>query len=115
VTEPQDFEKLADELRKEMNELLQEAVREPMTAAIAQIPNLLQRQDWPMETRVTAVRTLQVAISSPFLNAAVNSAHASGMDLGTFLNYVGSAWEEIRSQHMARMAADMLNPKEPGA
>jgi hypothetical protein len=34
------------------------------------------------------------------------------MDLGTFLNYVGSAWEEVRSLHMAHMAADMLNPRE---
>lgn len=112
MAEAQDFEKLADELRKNMNELMMESVREPMNAAIAQIPLLLQRQDWEMEKRVAAVRMLQVAIASPFLNAAVNSAHASGMDLGTFLNYVGSAWEEVRSLHMAHMAADMLNPRE---
>lgn len=112
MAEDRDFEQLADELRKDMNELMLESVREPMNAAIAQIPLLLQRQDWPMEKRIAAVRLLQVAVASPFLNAAVNSAHASGMDLGTFLNYVGSAWEEVRSQHMAHMAADMLSPKE---
>jgi hypothetical protein len=95
-----------------MNEMVQESVREPIQAALSQIPIILQRQDWSMDVRVAAVRTLQVAIISPFLNAALNAAQVSGLDLGTFLNYVGSGWEELRSKHMTDVALGMLTPKE---
>lgn len=114
MTTPENFEQLVEELRKQMNELMMEAVREPMNAAIAQIPTLMQREDWSQENKVKGVQAVRIAVCAPFLNAAVNAAHASGMDLGTFLNYVGSAWEEVRHQHMAHLAADMLNPNKHG-
>ena len=42
MTTPENFEQLVEELRKQMNELMMEAVREPMNAAIAQIPSIMQ-------------------------------------------------------------------------
>lgn len=106
------FELLADELRKQMNELMVSSVQGPMQSAVQSIPAIMRREDWSMEAKVSAVQMLQVAIVSPFINAAVNAAHSSGMDLGLFLNYCGSAWDEIRAAHMAHVAADMLNPNK---
>lgn len=104
------LEKLANELRGQMNELMVAAVKEPMEAALQQIPIIMERGDWTMDQKVAAVRALQVAIISPFINAAVNASHSSGMDLGLFLNYCGAAWEEVRHQHITHIAADMLKP-----
>lgn len=107
-----DFSEVAEALRQNLDEMLGGMVNEPVAQAVDQIPALLGRQDWSQEQKVEAVKELQLALVAPFLGAAVNAAQASQMDLGMFLFYCGQAWEEVRSQQMAHIAEEMLNPEK---
>ena len=105
-----DFTEIAEALRNNLDEMLGGLVNEPVSQAVDQIPSILGRQDWTTEQKMEAVKELQLALVAPFLGAAVNAAQASQMELGLFLFYVGQAWEEVRSQQMAHIAEEMLNP-----
>ena len=108
----QSFQQLAEEMRIQLNELLQDIAREPVQAAIDQIPGLFKREDWTSEQQLTAVALFQAAIVTPFVNAAVNAAQASRMSLPDFLGYVGSAWEAARDQLMRKIISEQISRKK---
>jgi len=106
---PNEYNTLVDTLRKQLDELLKELVQDPVRYALSKIPEILARKDWSEQQKIDAIRAMQLALTAPFLGAAVNAAHGSRMDLGTFLNYCGQAWEEVRSQMMAHVGQEILN------
>jgi secreted Zn-dependent insulinase-like peptidase len=109
-----DFSEIAEALRRNLDEMLGGLINEPVRQAVDQIPGILGRQDWTVEQKHEAVKELQLALVAPFVGAAVNAAQGSQMDLGLFLFYTGQAWEEVRSQQMAHIAEEMLNPNKEG-
>ena len=104
------FDDIAEQLRQDLRAILMEMVNDPVRKALEQLPIIMQRKDWSQEAKMEAIEKLQIALVSPFLNAAVNTAQGAQMDLGRFLFYCGKAWEEIRSAQMAQIAQEMLNP-----
>jgi secreted Zn-dependent insulinase-like peptidase len=106
---PDEYTLLIDTLKEQLDEILQELVEQPVAQALSKIPGILAREDWPEQQKIQAIRSLQLALTAPFLGAAVNAAHGSRMDLGTFLNYCGQAWEEVRNQMMAHVGQEILN------
>lgn len=105
------FDDVADQLKAHLDEMLMGMVDEPVRQALSQIPEIMKREDWTQEAKLEAIKKLQLALVAPFLNAAVNVAQGSQMDLALFLFYGGKAWEEIRSAQMAHIAQEMLTPK----
>lgn len=110
---PLPIAQVAEELRGHLNEMMQALISDPVRQAVDRIPGLLQRQDWTDQQKTEAIQMLQLALVTPFLNAAVNAAQACRMPLSSFLNYTGAAWEEIRGRQMAHIAEEMLNRNTP--
>lgn len=113
MSEQPSFEDVAEQLRQDLHAMLMGMVDEPVKQALAQIPAIMQREDWDQETKLEAVERLQLALLTPFLNATVNVAQGSQMDLGRFLFFCGRAWEEIRSAQISHVAQTMLNRGAP--
>jgi hypothetical protein len=105
----QTFQRMTDELKQQLTEMVMGVVNEPVQQAINQIPIILSREDLAEEEKIDVVEQLQLAIVTPLVGAAVNAAQACRLELGVFLNLNGHAWEEIRGQLMARIGAEMLS------
>jgi hypothetical protein len=106
------FVEIAEDYRKQFNELLQEATRETILATVAQIPDLMQRTDWSQEQRIEAVKLLQSALVTPCINLSVNAAYGCSMSLADFLSYTAKCWEHLRNERLGRMIKEQLTKDE---
>lgn len=97
------FQQVAEELSSSLNTLLVEVVQEPLTAALAQFPVILERSDLTIEQKGEALRELQRALASPLIGALVGTAHAANMPLATLLFHIGDAWEQVRLDKIAAL------------
>ncbi len=108
-TVQQTIHELSEELRNHLNELMMGLVTEYVVAGAGQIPGIMARPDWTNDQKIDGARQIQNALVAPFVNGVVNSALATGMELGQVLFLVGRAWEDIRAEQLARQAEQMLN------
>ena len=111
-----DFTETTEALKSGLTEMLMGMVNEPVQNAVNQIPAILARDDISEDEKIDMIEQLQLALVTPFVGAAVNVAQACRLELGVFLNLNGHAWEEIRSQLMSQVGAEMLSraQQEPG-
>ena len=114
--EQPNFKDVMERLRHDLDVLIMESIHEPVAAAIAQIPAIMQRSDLSEETKIEMLEELQISLVAPVIGALVYTALGVNMNLPTLLYNLGQGWEEIRSKHMAQAAQEILNrtdaPKE---
>jgi hypothetical protein len=112
MSSEQDLEVLAAELQKQLNTLLVDATKDTVQAVLQQIPVILGREDWELETKQEALQLIQTALVTPFISALTTIALSSQMELRDLLYHVGDAWDQLRAQHMSKVALDIINGKK---
>lgn len=105
----QDLEKIAAELQEQLNTLLVTATKEPVQMALNEMPKLLEREDWDLETKQQAMQLIQSSITIPFISSLVSVALGANMELRDLLYHVGDAWGQLRAKQMSQIAQEMMN------